>query len=627
LTFDGTLLTTNKLAINTSGQIFNVTTYHGANSDGYNLWIGDGGQSSVGASGATYKGSYNITLGVGAGLDMTTGFGNTLVGQAAGGDILDGYDNIGIGNGALQLCTSGFENTAIGKNAGYTLTGARNCCFVGWSAGQYETGDYKLIIDAYGRASEATGRTLSLIYGVFAAAAVDQDLTINGQVGINLTPTAWLTLPAGSTTAGTAPLKLTSGTSTTVAVAGQVEFTTDDLYFTITTGAARKTVVLTDGLITGGYVPYTTTNGRLTYSGLSYSTTTTDLTLGEFPATKRINSNKIYYVDLTGSDDTGDGSSGTPWATLRHAMDWVGKHTLEPAVGITIIINDGTHTLSDIVDCDYPYGQQVTITGAHTYSKTTSSIQSSSGSAGAWSIILNLNNVTNIAVNDYVLIDPATGGSNPTYLCGCHKVTNVDTGNSRITIASAHLNTTAPSGNVVSTVTVVKTILSCLSTGFYVYTSLNIGKVVLVGPATSISPEYNGIKVWPGGRCHTLVSLGFSKFVYGVHARGGMITGEPDNYPVYISNMYSSGFVATAGGAVYCINGIASGCAYAGFLSVIGANVYAISSLATGNGTGYVATAGNALIYAVSANATGNTFDDYSPDVNTEGNSYSMVIQ
>ncbi|HUC87733.1 MAG TPA: hypothetical protein VMR95_01110 [Candidatus Binatia bacterium] len=51
-----------------------------------------------------------------------------------------------------------------------------------------------------------------------------------------------VTITAGTTTA--APLTLTSGTSLTTPAAGSLEFTTDTLYFTITTGTARETVAM-----------------------------------------------------------------------------------------------------------------------------------------------------------------------------------------------------------------------------------------------------------------------------------------------------------------------------------------------------------------------------------------------
>lgn len=55
-----------------------------------------------------------------------------------------------------------------------------------------------------------------------------------------------ITVRAGTATAGTAPLKFTSGTNLTTAEAGAMEFTTDTLYFTITTGTVRKKVAIYD---------------------------------------------------------------------------------------------------------------------------------------------------------------------------------------------------------------------------------------------------------------------------------------------------------------------------------------------------------------------------------------------
>ncbi len=76
--------------------------------------------------------------------------------------------------------------------------------------------------------------------------------------------TARLHTAAGSASANTAPLKLTSGPVMTAPEVGAVEFTTDDFFATITTGAARKGFVLDDGTrLTSGKIPVATTNGRL----------------------------------------------------------------------------------------------------------------------------------------------------------------------------------------------------------------------------------------------------------------------------------------------------------------------------------------------------------------------------
>ena len=76
---------------------------------------------------------------------------------------------------------------------------------------------------------------------------------------------AFLKIRGGTTTVP--PLQLVSGALNTTALAGAAEFLTDKLYFTITTGAARKEITLNDSALTSGQVPIITTNGRLTDGG------------------------------------------------------------------------------------------------------------------------------------------------------------------------------------------------------------------------------------------------------------------------------------------------------------------------------------------------------------------------
>jgi hypothetical protein len=68
-------------------------------------------------------------------------------------------------------------------------------------------------------------------------------VTNSGNVGIGTTsPTAKLHLPAGTATASTAPLKLTSGVLNTAPEAGAIEFLTDTFYLTQTTGTIRRKI-------------------------------------------------------------------------------------------------------------------------------------------------------------------------------------------------------------------------------------------------------------------------------------------------------------------------------------------------------------------------------------------------
>ncbi len=89
-------------------------------------------------------------------------------------------------------------------------------------------------------------------------------LTTAGLLGIGLTPTAVLTLKAGTATASTAPLKFTGGALLSSPEVGAVEYQTDNWYATISTGTSRVAFVLDNGTrLTSGLLPVATTNGRL----------------------------------------------------------------------------------------------------------------------------------------------------------------------------------------------------------------------------------------------------------------------------------------------------------------------------------------------------------------------------
>jgi hypothetical protein len=71
----------------------------------------------------------------------------------------------------------------------------------------------------------------------------------NTNIGIGAAmtaPTANLHIEAGSTAAGSAPIKLTSGPLMTAPEVGAIEFLTDTLYFTQTTGTTRKIIATYD---------------------------------------------------------------------------------------------------------------------------------------------------------------------------------------------------------------------------------------------------------------------------------------------------------------------------------------------------------------------------------------------
>ena len=113
------------------------------------------------------------------------------------------------------------------------------------AGGGYGDGATLSIYDgATGNFNFTTGKNLSTTSFNWFTQATTQRMTLSssGNLGIGVTsPTAYLNIKAGTATAGTAPLKFTSGPLNTTAEAGAVEFLTDAYYGTITTGAARKT--------------------------------------------------------------------------------------------------------------------------------------------------------------------------------------------------------------------------------------------------------------------------------------------------------------------------------------------------------------------------------------------------
>lgn len=74
-----------------------------------------------------------------------------------------------------------------------------------------------------------------------------------------------ITIRPGTTAAGTAPLKFLSGSLMTAAEVGAIEFNSDRLYFTQTTGATRKVIAaFNDATGATGDVYYRDSSGHFT---------------------------------------------------------------------------------------------------------------------------------------------------------------------------------------------------------------------------------------------------------------------------------------------------------------------------------------------------------------------------
>lgn len=150
-----------------------LTTQSGQTHVGYHS-----GLNSVPSGGTnTFVGQFS---GRGAAAGAATGISNTAVGDSALAAYTTADSCAACGHSALELVTTGDNNTAVGALSGRAITTATGLVALGFSAGRFETGSDKFFVNNQSRTNETGDRTLSLLYGVFAAAAANQTLTCNG---------------------------------------------------------------------------------------------------------------------------------------------------------------------------------------------------------------------------------------------------------------------------------------------------------------------------------------------------------------------------------------------------------------------------------------------------------------
>ena len=152
-------ISVSSLSINDGASSF-ISTRTGVNSDGFNFWMGNGGNNSIGDPVNTYYGSYNMSIGVNALIAATTAYHNIGIGSGALQAMTGGTGNVAVGFtalGSLNAGTFGGNSVAIGKQAGYsTVTGVNNI-FIGYQAGYSETGSGKLYISNSNTATPLIG--------------------------------------------------------------------------------------------------------------------------------------------------------------------------------------------------------------------------------------------------------------------------------------------------------------------------------------------------------------------------------------------------------------------------------------------------------------------------------------
>ena len=82
-------------------------------------------------------------------------------------------------------------------------------------------------------------------------------------------------------------------------------------------------------------------NGRSAITGPVLNSALTDI-ISAIPRTV-LNTGVSYFIAMSGSDTTGDGSEASPWATLQHALNWVSANIDGGGYNsVTLYIGEGT---------------------------------------------------------------------------------------------------------------------------------------------------------------------------------------------------------------------------------------------------------------------------------------------
>ena len=155
-----------------------------------------------------------------------------------------------------------------------------------------------------------------------------------------------ITVRAGSTSAGTAPIKLTSGSLMTTPEAGAIEFLSDKLYFTQTTGPTRKTIAAYDDTSGAtGDVYYRDSGGHFVRLGIGGSGDVLTVS-GGVPSWSAPTGGSTYADNVFTIQDNVDNTK-----QLRFEASSISAGTTRtltaPNANTTIVGTDATQTLSN----------------------------------------------------------------------------------------------------------------------------------------------------------------------------------------------------------------------------------------------------------------------------------------
>ena len=164
-----------------------LNSENGAGTGSSNVAVGY--QAMRGATGSTaISGSQNVAVGGNAMEDVTSGASNVAVGYQALTNLNSGANNTAVGHRAGDAVTTGTDNTLIGKDAGGALSTGEDNVVIGNEAGLALTGSDAVIIgDWAGKSQTAGGNVLvGSLAGYNANSTWGNNVAIGNQAAMNL---------------------------------------------------------------------------------------------------------------------------------------------------------------------------------------------------------------------------------------------------------------------------------------------------------------------------------------------------------------------------------------------------------------------------------------------------------
>lgn len=314
---------------------------------------------------------------------------------------------------------------------------------------------------------------------------------------------------------------------------------------------------------------------------------------------------------LTADHTVTVGSTGCDYTTLEDAVDAYKSTWIPRGVTLTFELAAEVFTLTQAVILSNPMFDNARIVGATPISLSITSVASSSGSAGAWSYVLNVASTVGLAVGQLVCIRSVTGGTNGNRLIGCHRVTAIGSG--QITVSVLTKTNNQASGATTATATVLTSVLHTTTNS----SNLLILTAPLGGGRPTVGTYIKGVDnvgfstVGTTGVTPIVVSRGALNVLGGwIGIHGSFYAGLQVSDTGYAVLTGVSCQVYISGGSYVALFAVNSGTILAwgptsiGSIVITGA-VYGIMA----DGRSYIVVGGNAAGYG--AILTGNTTNAY----------------